>query len=84
MSSVYTDYFRINKLQTDIMIFITDWVHTEKTPVPYHEIVVYMNKTQEKGEPTVANALHCLLEKGYIRKAYLSSNKTFYVQLRTL
>ena len=83
MSSVYTDYFRINKFETDIMNYITDWVHTKKTPVPYKEIILFM-KTQGKGEPTTANALHNLVKKGYIRRACFTSNKTFFVQLRTL
>jgi len=83
MSSVYTNYFRISEFETEVMKYIMGWVREKKKPVPYHKIIVYMKK-QAKKEPAIAYALHSLVRKGYIRRTYFTSNKTFYVQLRTL
>ena len=71
----------INKLQQKIMQFVGKWVEEEETPVPHKEILIEMERQGVKSYTTV-NALHALLEKGYIRKAVVSSNRTFYVQLR--
>lgn len=79
--TVYKDFSEVNKLQTDIMVFIDNWVREKKTPVPQKEIIISLVKVGNK-DFTVSNALHSLLRKGYIRKAYVISNKTFYVQLR--
>lgn len=71
----------INKLQQDIMKFVDHWARTEKTPIPYSEIMKYMKAKGVKSY-TIINALNVLLKKGYIRRAVIISNRTFYVQLR--
>ena len=80
-TTVYKDFCEINKLQTDIMVYIDRWVHEEKTPVPQKEIIQNMKMNGIK-DFTIVNALNALMRKGYLRRAYMISNKTFYVQLR--
>ena len=81
MSTVYVSVVEINKLQTDIMKYVDYWIHTQKGPIPQKEIII---KMKEAGvlECTTVNALNALLRKGYLRRAYTISNRTFYVQLR--
>jgi len=79
----YWDFEEINENQTKVMRFIIDWVKTKKTPVPHHEIIVGM-KAQGYGEPTVVGILGFLLKNGYIRRAVVPSNKSFYIQIRTI
>lgn len=81
MRTVYKNFTEVNKLQTDIMLFIDRWVHIEKTPVPQKKIILAMKQVGIKDCTTVFS-LNSLLRKGYIRRAYITSNKTFYVQLR--
>lgn len=83
MSTYYANFSEINKLQTDIMKFVGIWVREKKTPVPRKEII---KNLQENGVnmPTTRSALYSLLRKGYIREAVTISNKTTYVQLRSL
>ncbi len=81
MITVYRDFFEINKLQTDVMVFIQEWVHCQKTPVPQKEIVDRMKESGIK-EPATVYALNTLISKGYLRRAFVISNKTYYVQLR--
>jgi reverse gyrase len=83
INTVYRDLFVINKLQTDIMVYVQDWVHTQKTPVPQKEIIAYMKDNGIK-EPATVYALNALINKGYLRRAYVISNKTYYVQLRRI
>ena len=78
---VYTNLSDLNKLQTDIMIFVDLWVHEKKTPVPYKEIITEMTR-QGVILPTIIKALGSLLRKKYIRRAVVTSNKSFFVQLR--
>ena len=78
---VYVTVNEINKLQTDIMHFIDWWVRDQKTPVPQKEIIIKMKSVGVK-DFTAVNALNALLHKGYIRRAYTISNKTFYVMIR--
>ena len=80
-NTVYKDFSEVNKLQTDIMVFIDTWVKTQKTPVPQKKIIAEM-KNQGIKDFTTIWALNALMHKGYIRRAYVISNKTFYVQLR--
>ena len=77
----YISISEVNELQTNIMKFIDEWVHTEKKPVPRKEIILAL---QKKGVnfPTIRFALYSLLRKGFIRESYTISNKTEYVQLR--
>jgi hypothetical protein len=79
----YAIFNEINDLQTEIMVFVEYWVHEKKTPIPRQEIVA---KMVEKGHHnfTVMNAIESLVRKQYIRKAYTSTNKTSYVQLRKI
>jgi hypothetical protein len=69
--------------QTAIMLFINWWVHVKKIPTPRKEIMIALTK-QKIGRGTAEAALHALICKGYIRKAYTISNKTSYVALRTI
>lgn len=69
----------INKLQENIMYFIDDWVHKEKTPVPHKQII---NNIKGVAPPTIIKALNCLLKKGYIRRSVVMTSRTSYVQLR--
>lgn len=74
----------INKLQTDIMLFISLWVRTYKTKVPQKEIIAAM---KEKGikDFTVMNAINKLLRLHYIKKSEgYESRFTEYIQLRTV
>ena len=80
-NSVYVPLRDINELQTDIMLFIEYWVHVEKTPIPLKEIIKDM-KIKGVKEYTAVNAINALLHKGYIRRAVVTSNKTYYVQCK--
>ena len=77
----YINLYEVNELQTKIMEFIDKWVHEEKTPVPQKEIIIEM-KRQGVKDFTAVNAINSLLKKGYIRRAVVISNKSYYVQLR--
>lgn len=79
----YTNLYDITDLQQKIVRFITYWVMTEKTPIPQKEIIDEM-KRKGRNSSTVVNALNGLLKLGYIRRAVIISNKTFYVQLRKI
>lgn len=82
--SDYMNFKDINRLQEDIMKYVHTWARTEKTPIPQTEITKKMELDGEKYY-TILNALKILLRKGYIRRAYASStNKTFYVQLKSV
>lgn len=72
-----------NKLQYEIMSFICDWGHHNKTPIFRSAII---SKMEKKGfvRYTTINALKVLLRNGFIRKSTISSNKTSYVQLRSV
>ena len=81
--SKYVDLYDVNELQRNIMKFVDNWVRTEKTPIPQSEIVKAMTEAGTKNFTTV-NAINSLLRKGYIRRAIITSNKTYYVQLRRI
>lgn len=81
--SFYIESSDLSDLQREIMQFITIWVHEEKTVVPYKAIIERM-RSEKVQDFTTANALNSLLKKGYIRRATVTSNKTFYVLLRTI
>jgi hypothetical protein len=83
INTVYRDLFVINKLQTDIMVYVQDWANRHKTPVSQKDIISHMKIAGIK-EPATVYALNALMGKGYIRRAYIISNKTFYVQLRRI
>jgi len=77
--SVYVDFSDITQAQKNIMLLIQGWVRDKKTPMPHQEI---LKATVSEG--ATKDALQSLLKKGYIRRAYTISNKTYYVQLRTI
>ena len=79
--TTYSNLYEINELQTKIMRFVGEWVRKEKTPVPHKEILEGMEKAGVKTYTTV-NAIGVLLQKGYLRRAVIVSNKSFYVMLR--
>lgn len=83
MKTAYTNLYEITELQQRIMRFIDYWVHTEKTPIPQKDIIKEMALRGEKSF-TVVNALKGLLRLGYLRRAAIISNKTYYVMLRGL
>lgn len=82
-NAIYVDLEDLSVLQIDIMHFVQEWVKTNKTPVSQKDIVHNM---EEKGikNYTVANALGFLVKRGYIRRAYVVSNKTFYVLIKKI
>lgn len=65
------------------MAYIDNWAKTKKTPIPRSYLVSKMKSKGVKTYTTV-NALNCLLQKGYIRRACDLSSKTFFIQLRGL
>ena len=76
--------YGINDLQTRIMSLVDYWVRSNKTPVPHKEIMQRLTNDDHIAETTAKAAIKVLISKGYIRKAVCVSNKTYYVQLRTL
>ena len=84
MNTFYIDFpSDINTLQTNIMNFVDLWGRKRKIPTPRSEIIKKMQKIGIN-MPTTRNAIHSLLKKGYLREAHTMSNKTSYVQLRTI
>lgn len=81
--TIYSDLSEITKLQFDIMKFIGAWAREKKVPIPQRVVILKM-ESMEVGQPTTLNALHGLLLKGYLRRAVIISNKTYYVQLRSV
>ena len=80
---VYISISDLTELQNKIMQFISEWSHQEKTPVPLWLVKRVMMAENVK-EPTAINAINGLLLKGYIRRAYIISNKTYFVMLRSI
>lgn len=79
--TVYFNLSDINELQTDIMKLVDEWAHNNKTPIPLKLIMTTMEEKKVL-RPTIIKALNSLLKKGYIRRANIISNKTYFVQLR--
>jgi predicted GNAT superfamily acetyltransferase len=79
----YINLTDINELQTSIMKYVESWVRIKNTPIPQKEIFAEFEKIGVRFYVT-RNAVNALLRKGYIRKAYTFTNKTSYVQLRSL
>jgi hypothetical protein len=77
----YTNLYDITQAQFDIMIFVDHWAREKKTPVPQKEIVSDA-EARGVGLPTILHSLKGLLIKGYLRRAIIISNKSYYVQLR--
>ena len=83
MSTVYTNLSEIDELQTNIMRFVGYWARTEKIPIPLREIIKAM-ENQSVNDFTTIKAINVLLKKGYIRRAVVISNKSSFVQLRSV
>ena len=81
--TVYVSLSELSQHQTKAMRHIETWVHEEKTPAPLTEIIKNMSN-EGISKNTTVKALYILIEKGYIRRAYTVTNKTFFVQLRGL
>lgn len=83
MKTIYIGNTDISDLQEEIMRFSMKWVKEIKTPIPRSEIVKHL---EEKGVnmPTTRAAIYSLIKKGFLREAINISNKTSYVQLRTI
>ena len=79
----YVNLEDVTEVEKKIMIFVGKWVHEQKTIVPLREIVLGMVKEGVKDQTTI-KAVHQLVKKQYIRRAIKTSNKTSFVQLRTL
>lgn len=84
-------FFRINKvhgdindLQLHIMRLVDNWVRSKKKPVPHKYLMTEAMKKEHVGENTIKASIRMLVQKGYIRKAVVTSNKTFYVMLRSV
>lgn len=91
MLSLFDRYFRINKgygdinqLQFDIMRLVDFYVRQKKKPIPHKYIIYEIEKRDGINETTITASIRMLVKKGYIRKAIIMSNKTFYIQLRTI
>ena len=83
MNTTYTSLSELNDTQTTIMTYISWWVNEKKTTVPLKEIIDNMIQEGIKKDTTV-KALQVLLKKGYIRRAVVISNKSYFVQLRSI
>lgn len=80
--TIYLPVEEINETQKKVFQFIKYWVKTENTPIPHSEILKAMGKEMFPDITTVG-AITALLHKGYIRKAVITSNKRYYVMLRS-
>jgi hypothetical protein len=81
--TVYTDLQETDNLQTNIMVFIGTWVREKKTPISRKEIMLELTR-RKISRGTAEAAIHALIMKGFIRKAFTISNKTTYVMLRSV
>lgn len=79
----YIDYYEVTGLQIKIMKFVDIWAKEKKIPIPQKEIIKAMELEGIKNY-TTANALNSLMKKGFLRHAIITSNQTFYVQLKRL
>lgn len=79
----WNDFFGVTELQTKIMHFVQDWVRSQKTPVPHAEILTYMEK-EGTTRSTTKSAVLSLVKNNYLRRAIITSNKTYYVMLKTV
>jgi len=73
----------LSNIQRQVLIIVDKWVREEKTPVPRPYIINKMVDNKIKDFTTIYT-LNALIKKGYIRRSCVSSNKTQYVQLRTI
>ena len=81
--TTYTSISEVTGIETKIMGFVSIWVHKEKKATPLREIIKNMENDGVKSYTTI-KALNSLVKKGYIRRGFEISNKTTFVQLRTI
>ena len=84
--TLYSNFSEITITQEDIMHIVQNWVHTQKTPTPYSEIIKQMVDNGAT-KITVVVALGKLVGLGYLRKTNVGANqinKSFYIQLRSI
>jgi DNA-binding MarR family transcriptional regulator len=79
--TVYENYSELTDAQTSVMRFFGKWVENNKTPLPHKDILLEMEKRNIKSS-TAVYSINVLIRKGYIRRVYTTSNKSFYVMLR--
>lgn len=79
----YIDFFGITELQRDVMTVVENWARENKKPISQKQIIDQMNTGGVKRYNSI-NAINALLKKGYIRRAIVVSNKSYYVQLRKM
>lgn len=73
----------VNDLQRRIMELISDWTSSNDIPIQRSYVIKELVKQDVKNF-TVINSLNSLLKKGFIRKSTNRSNKTSYIQIRTI
>ena len=83
MKTVYSSTSDLTGLQQEIMHVIIDWIHKKNTPIPLKQIMITMKDKGVK-DPTIVNSVNGLLLKGYLRRACIISNRTFFVMMRSI
>jgi len=73
----------LSNIQRQVLIIVDKWVRDKKTLVSRSHIIKEM-LDNEVADFTTIYTLNALIKKGYIRRSCVSSNKTLYVQLRTI
>lgn len=63
------------------MQIVVTWARKKRVPIP-HKTIFTLLKDRNRYE--IEFALKGLVKQGFIRRAVVISNKTFYVQLRTI
>jgi len=71
----------LNDLDKIVMQYIDWWVHEKKTTIPQRQLLSDLAE-REISPRSVEHSLQRLLKLGYIRRAYTTTNRTFYVMLR--
>jgi hypothetical protein len=78
------DMYEINRLQTDIMLFMKEWACIQNTPIPRNEIIKAMRRKGIKNF-TALKAINALLYKEYIRRSVTGpACRSFYVLIRNI
>lgn len=79
----YVGFGELTVLQHRIMLFVAWWAREKKHPIP-QKIIIDRFRSNGANESTIAHSINELVRKKYIRHAIITSNKKFYVQIRTL
>jgi len=80
-NTIYVTVNELNKTQIETMKVVDRWVHKKKIPVPLEKIILKMMRNGVDENSTIYS-LKILVRKGYIRRAYTHTNKTYFVQLK--